>query len=153
MVQRWGICCQCRRHRFDPWSRKTPHPTKQLSLCAPASNLRSRAWEPKLSSPCATTTEAHGSWSPRSATREATAVGRLSTAAERGPRSPQPEEACAARAPAQPNQIQANVFTRESQAIIQVLSGGNLNPHKDKKRGTWKGKYRSKLCECSLLTL
>ena len=25
--------CQCRRHRFDPWSRKIPHSTEQLSLC------------------------------------------------------------------------------------------------------------------------
>ena len=25
--------CECRRHRFDPWSQKTPHATDQLSLC------------------------------------------------------------------------------------------------------------------------
>ena len=25
--------CQCRRHRFDPWSRKNPHIEEQLSLC------------------------------------------------------------------------------------------------------------------------
>ena len=25
--------CQYRRHRFDPWSRKTPHAEEQLSLC------------------------------------------------------------------------------------------------------------------------
>ena len=24
---------QCRRHGFNPWSRKTPHATEQLSLC------------------------------------------------------------------------------------------------------------------------
>ena len=26
--------CQCRRHRFDPWSRKSPHVSEQLSPCA-----------------------------------------------------------------------------------------------------------------------
>ena len=26
--------CQCRRHRFDPWSGKIPHVLEQLSLCA-----------------------------------------------------------------------------------------------------------------------
>ena len=25
---------QCRRHGFDPWSRKMPHVMEQLSLCA-----------------------------------------------------------------------------------------------------------------------
>ena len=25
---------QCRRHRFNPWSRKIPHAMEQLSLCA-----------------------------------------------------------------------------------------------------------------------
>ena len=48
--------CQCRGHRFDPWSRKIAHATKPmrhnlLSLC-------SRAWKPQTLSPCATTTEA-----------------------------------------------------------------------------------------------
>ena len=28
--------CQCRGHRFDPWSRKIPHASKQLSPCATA---------------------------------------------------------------------------------------------------------------------
>ena len=26
--------CQCRRHRFNPWSRKIPHAAEQLSPCA-----------------------------------------------------------------------------------------------------------------------
>ena len=26
--------CQCREHRFDPWSRKIPRASEQLSLCA-----------------------------------------------------------------------------------------------------------------------
>ena len=25
--------CQCRRHRFDPLSKKIPHASEQLSLC------------------------------------------------------------------------------------------------------------------------
>jgi len=25
--------CQCRKHRFDAWSRKTPLASEQLSLC------------------------------------------------------------------------------------------------------------------------
>ena len=28
--------CQCRRHGFDPWSRKIPHALEQLSLCTTA---------------------------------------------------------------------------------------------------------------------
>ena len=32
-----GSACQCRRPRFDPWPRKTPHATEQLSLCPTAS--------------------------------------------------------------------------------------------------------------------
>ena len=28
--------CKCRRHRLDPWSRKSPHAAEQLSLCAAA---------------------------------------------------------------------------------------------------------------------
>ena len=31
-----GKPCQCRRCRFDPWSRKAPHATEQQSLCATA---------------------------------------------------------------------------------------------------------------------
>ena len=26
--------CQCKGHRFDPWSGKIPHASRQLSLCA-----------------------------------------------------------------------------------------------------------------------
>ncbi|XP_060996717.1 uncharacterized protein LOC133055585 [Dama dama] len=46
---------QCNGHRFNPWSGKIPHASKQLS-------------------PRATTTEARGLWSPCSTTREATAT-------------------------------------------------------------------------------
>ena len=50
--------CQCRGHGFDPRSGKMLHATGQLSLCA-------------------TITEAHASWSPRSTTRKATTTGSL----------------------------------------------------------------------------
>ena len=30
----WESACQCREHGFDSWSRKIPHATEQLSLCA-----------------------------------------------------------------------------------------------------------------------
>ena len=30
----WESACQCRGHRFDPWSRKIPHAMEQLSPCA-----------------------------------------------------------------------------------------------------------------------
>ena len=45
------FACQCRRRRFDPWSRKTPHAAGQLSPWAATP-------EPVLSSPGAATTEA-----------------------------------------------------------------------------------------------
>ena len=35
-------------HRFDPWSRKTPHAAEQLSPCTQQLNLSSRAHEPQL---------------------------------------------------------------------------------------------------------
>ena len=53
--------CQCRRHRFNPWSRKTPHAMKQLRLCTTTT-------EPVLKSPGATNTEPTCCkyWSPSS---------------------------------------------------------------------------------------
>ena len=56
----WEFACQCRAHGFDHWSGKIPHAVEQLSLCA-------------------ATTE-RVLQSPRSATREASAMGSLSTA-------------------------------------------------------------------------
>ena len=68
----WGLpwwlsgkesACQCRKHRFDPWSRKIPHASEQL-------------WEPQLLKPvhprelCSATREATAMRSPRTATRE-----------------------------------------------------------------------------------
>ena len=50
---------------FHPWSRKTPHATKCLSLC-------SRAWELQLRSPHAATGEACMPYTPCSATKVTT---------------------------------------------------------------------------------
>ena len=37
LVAQWlRICCQCRRHGFDPWSGKIPHAAEQLSPCTTA---------------------------------------------------------------------------------------------------------------------
>lgn len=51
----WGpsgeeSACQCRRHRFDAWSGKTPHRTEQLSPCTATA-------EPAFESPGVTTAE------------------------------------------------------------------------------------------------
>ena len=69
--------CECRRHRFDPWSGKIPCAAKHLS-------------------PCAATTEptCHNYWSlharePCSTTREATAARSLNTARKSSPHLPQ----------------------------------------------------------------
>ena len=51
--------CQCRGNRFDPWLRKMPHVTEQVLWHVPQLlSLCSRAREPELLSPCATTTAA-----------------------------------------------------------------------------------------------
>ena len=43
------FACQCRRHRFNPWSRKIPHAAEQLSPCSTP--------EPVFQSPGVTATE------------------------------------------------------------------------------------------------
>ena len=58
--------CQCKRHRFNFWSRKISHASEQLCPCASTTG-------PVLSSPGAATTETWAPWSPCSATGEATA--------------------------------------------------------------------------------
>ena len=71
-LPRWfnskNSACQCRRHGFDPWSRKTPHALEQLSPSATTT-------EPMLQSPC-------------SATREATGMRSLLTAMKSSPHLP-----------------------------------------------------------------
>ena len=56
----WESACQCRRHRFNPWSRKIPHAPGQLAPCPVT-------MEPTLQSPGPGTTEPEcsNSWSPR----------------------------------------------------------------------------------------
>ena len=50
--------CQCRKHRFDPWSRKILHATGQLDLCPQLPSQWSRAPDTQLLSSTAATTEA-----------------------------------------------------------------------------------------------
>ena len=48
VVQRLRITCQCRGHRFSPWSKKIPHAMGQPSPCAPTTEhmcRRARALE------------------------------------------------------------------------------------------------------------
>ena len=47
--------CQCRRHRFDPWSGKIPRASEQLSPCTTLLSLCSRLREPQLSPRAAAT--------------------------------------------------------------------------------------------------
>ena len=51
--------CQCRRHRFHPWSGQIPHAVEQLNWCRDCwlFSLCSRAWEPQLLSSCTTATD------------------------------------------------------------------------------------------------
>ena len=63
--------CQWRRHRFNPWCRKIPHASEQLSPCTTATDwLCSRVQEPPQLSSGTTVTL----WSPCSAIREAHAL-------------------------------------------------------------------------------
>ena len=100
--------CQCRRHRFAPWSERTPHPT-----CRGARRPRHSHWA------CALKSRNHNSWArvlqllkpPRpelgSATREAPAVKSWCTKLGSSPHSPQPEKGpCNSEVPAQPKMIE-----------------------------------------------
>ena len=64
--------CQCKRHRFDPWSRKIPYTKEQLSLCTTA----------MCSRPCASQQEKPLQWEAHS------------WQIESSPHSPQLEKAC-----------------------------------------------------------
>ena len=46
-------------HRLEPWSGNIPHASEQLACAPQLLSLCSRAREPQLLSPHATTTEAH----------------------------------------------------------------------------------------------
>ena len=51
--------CQCRGHRFNPWSKKIPHAKEQLSPCAPQLlSLCSRVQVPHLLKPVCPRTHA-----------------------------------------------------------------------------------------------
>ena len=43
--------CQCRRHGFHPWSRKTPHAKEQLSLRATATEAVFQSLEAATTEP------------------------------------------------------------------------------------------------------
>ena len=67
--------CQCRRHRFDLWSRSIAHAVERLSPCTTTTqSLCSRARELQLPSPRGATTEARVPQSPCFTTREVTAM-------------------------------------------------------------------------------
>ena len=66
----YSILCQCRRHKFDPWSRKISHAVEQQSLCSRP--LRAAATEPTNHDDCS-----HLVYSLCSTTREATATRSL----------------------------------------------------------------------------
>ena len=104
--------CQCRRHRFNPWSRKIPHALKQLSPCT-------TAVEPVLQSPGTTTTEptaaateAHVPESPcSSTTRDVTTMRCLNTAKKSSLCSLQLERCLHSnKDPAQPKKIYIYIF-------------------------------------------
>ena len=42
---------QCKRLRFDPWSRKSLHAAERIAYVPQLSSLRCRAWEPQLLKP------------------------------------------------------------------------------------------------------
>ena len=71
----------CKRHGFDPWSKKIPRAVEQLSP--------STMTEPVLQSPETLTTEAHVPWSVGS-TRAAPAMRSPCTTARESPREKQP---------------------------------------------------------------
>ena len=72
--------CHCRRHGFDPWSRKIPHAVSNEAPAPQLLSLRSIAQELQLLSPQATTTQAHAPQIPGSAAREAATMRSLRSA-------------------------------------------------------------------------
>ena len=88
--------CQCRRHEFEPCSRKIPHAAEQLSPCTTAPG-------PVLLRPEAATSEAHVPWSQCSATRDVTAKRSHALQLESSPHSTQLEKSpCGNEDSAQP---------------------------------------------------
>ena len=92
----WWLGSQCRRHRFDPWSRKIPHALAHPSPCA-------MTIEPVFQHPGAATPEARGPQSPCPVTGEATAMRSLCRTMKSRLHSPQLEESpCGNEDAAQP---------------------------------------------------
>ena len=94
LVMQWSrIYLPSRGHGFDPWFRKIPHATEQLSLCAPtAKPTCPRACALQLLSPRAATTEARAPRA-RALQREATVMRSPRTTMKSSPCSPQLEKA------------------------------------------------------------
>ena len=68
------FACHCRRHGFDPWSRKIPQAMEQLSLCTTTTRpvlcrLVVATAEPTSQSLCSATREATTVSSPRTTTK------------------------------------------------------------------------------------
>ena len=65
------LTCQCRRHRFDLWSRKVPHATEHLSwFTTTAEPTCSNYWSPHTPEPMVCSKKSHCMRSPHTATRE-----------------------------------------------------------------------------------
>ena len=104
--------CQCRRHRFDPWSRKISHAGEQLGLCT-------TVIAPILWSLGAATTEStrYNSWSPHTRAHapqeKPLQQEALALQLECSPCSPQLEKSlCSNKDPAQPKINFRNVFLK-----------------------------------------
>ena len=58
--------CRCRRHGFDPWSRKIPHASGQLSRCGTTPEPEwCHYWNPHTLEPVLCNKRSHGSETPR----------------------------------------------------------------------------------------
>ena len=60
--------CQCKRHRFDTWSRKMPHAARQLSLCTTSAGPNPWTCTPQREAPPQPQWDAHvQQWKPGAA--------------------------------------------------------------------------------------
>ena len=81
VVQGLRISCQCRGHRFNPWSEKIPQAAEQLSPCATTTE------------PVGCTAEACTAGARAAQRKKATAMRSPGTVLESSPHSPQLEKA------------------------------------------------------------
>ena len=96
----WASTCQCKGHKFNPWSRRIPHATGHLSPCT------TTTW-PELANWC-------------SATREATAMRAHAPQLENSPNSPQLEKAQGSNQ--DPVQWKVNIFLKNGRWIKSLYS-------------------------------